>query len=135
MRLINRLTVLFVAFLGIITNSLFAQDTLSESRPLKIILPTEPNWNIVEEGYELTFQLAAQGGKRDTVYFSIKEGKQKEMLFDSLGRFAWTPAYDLADRINTLRTLPVVFEAYNRAGESTTQQVAFKIIHVNRPPK
>ena len=135
MHFINRLSALTVVFLGIITNTLFAQDTLSESRPLKIILPAQPNWSIIEEGQELMFQLAAQGGKSDTVYFAIKEGMQKEISFDSLGRFVWIPAYDLADRINTLRTLSVVFEAYNRAGESVTQQVAFKIIHVNRPPE
>ena len=129
------MSILIAVFLGIITNPLYAQDSLSERRPLKIILPTEPNWNIVEEGQELMFQLAAQGGKSDTVYFAIKEGKQKEMIFDSLGHFIWTPAYDLADRINTLRTVSVVLEAYNRAGESATQQVAFKVIHVNRPPE
>jgi hypothetical protein len=135
MRFVNRLSALTIVVLGIITNVLLAQDASLESRSLQIILPTQPNWNIVEEGQELMFQLAAQGGKSDTVYFAIKEGKQKEMIFDSLGRFAWTPTYDLADRINTLRTLPMVFEAYNRAGESVTQQVSFKIIHVNRPPE
>lgn len=135
MRIINRHTVLFIALLGIITIPLIAQDTPTESRPLQIILPTQPNWNIVEEGSELMFQLTAQGGKRDTVFFSIKEGKQKDMIFDSLGHFVWTPSYDLADRINTLRTLPVVFEAYNGAGESVIQRVEFKVMHVNRPPE
>ena len=57
------------------------------------------------------------------------------MIFDSLGHFVWTPSYDLADRINTLRTLPVVFEAYNGAGESVIQRVEFKVMHVNRPPE
>lgn len=135
MRIINRHTVLFIALLGIITIPLIAQDNPTESRPLQIILPTQPNWNIVEEGSELMFQLTAQGGKRDTVFFSIKEGKQKDMIFDSLGHFVWTPSYDLADRINTLRTLPVVFEAYNGAGESVIQRVEFKVMHVNRPPE
>lgn len=135
MRFTDRHIVLFIALLGIITYPLLGQDKPSEVRPLKIILPTQPNWNIVEEGHELVFRLEAQGGKSDTVFFAIKEGRQKEMMFDSLGQFVWTPAYDLADRINTLRTIPLVFEAYNQAGESVTEQVAFKVVHVNRPPE
>ena len=126
---------LLLSFLGIFTNPLFAQDTLSEAPPFQIVLPTEPNWNILEEGKEIAFKLKAQGGKSDTVLFSIAEGRQGDMIFDSLGRFVWTPSYDMADRINTLRSLPVVFEATNTAGESVTKQVGFKIVHVNRPPE
>ena len=126
---------LLIAILGIITNVSFAQDTTSETPPLQIVLPTEPSWNVLEEGKEISFKLKVQGGKSDTVFFSITEGRQKDMIFDSLGRFVWTPSYDMADRINTLRSLPVVFEATNKAGESVTRQVAFKIIHVNRPPE
>lgn len=126
--------VLLLSLLGIITNPLLAQDTTSEN-PFQIILPTDPSWNILEEGKEISFKLKAQGGKSDTVFFSIAEGRQKDMIFDSLGRFVWTPSYDMADRINTLRSLPVVFEATNTAGESVTKQLAFKIVHVNRPPE
>lgn len=126
---------LLIALLGIITNASFAQDTNTETSPLQIVLPTEPSWNILEEGKEISFRLKAQGGKSDTVFFSIAEGRQKDMIFDSLGRFVWTPSYDMADRINTLRSLPVVFEATNTAGESVTKQIAFKIVHVNRPPE
>ena len=129
------LTLSLLSFLGIITNTSFAQDTNTESPPLQIVLPTEPSWNILEEGKEISFKLKAQGGKSDTVFFSISEGRQKDMIFDSLGRFVWTPSYDMADRINTLRSLPVVFEATNKAGESVTKQITFKIIHVNRPPE
>ncbi len=103
--------------------------------PLQIILPTEPSWNILEEGKEMAFRLKSKGGKSDTVFFSIAEGRQSDMIFDSLGRFVWTPSYDIADRINTLRSLPVVFEATNAAGESVTKQIAFRIVHVNRPPE
>lgn len=130
-----RLSFLLITLLGIITNSSFAQDTSAETSPFQIILPTEPSWNILEEGKEIAFKLKAQGGKSDDVFFSIAEGRQSDMIFDSLGRFVWTPSYDMADRINTLRSLPVVFEATNKAGESITKQIAFKIVHINRPPE
>ncbi len=128
-------SLLLIAVLGIITNRTFAQDTIAENSAFQIILPTEPSWNVLEEGKEFAFKLKSQGGKSDTVFFSIVEGRQKDMIFDSLGRFVWTPSYDIADRINTLRSLPVVFEATNTAGESVTKQIAFKIVHVNRPPE
>ncbi|GHB84092.1 hypothetical protein [Persicitalea jodogahamensis] len=131
----NLVSLLLIAVLGIITNHVFAQDNTTETSTLQIILPTEPGWNVLEEGKEFAFKLKSQGGKSDTVYFSIAEGRQKDMIFDSLGRFVWTPSYDMADRINTLRSLPVVFEATNTAGESVTKQIAFKIVHVNRPPE
>ena len=132
---LTSLSFIVIALLGIITNSAFAQDSASEAIPLQIVLPTEPGWNVLEEGKEIAFKLEAQGGKSAGISFSIAEGQQKDMIFDSLGRFVWTPSYEIADRINTLRLLPVVFEATNTAGESVTKQVSFKIIHVNRPPE
>ncbi|TDB63408.1 hypothetical protein EZE20_16725 [Arundinibacter roseus] len=121
--------------LGTVTNVVFAQDISSETQPFQFILPSQPDWNIVEEGQEITFTLKTKGGKSDTVYYSLKEGRHKDIIFDSLGTFIWTPSYDLADRINTLRSFPIVFEATNTAGESISQQVSFKVIHVNRPPE
>lgn len=126
---------LCLAFLGIVINQAVAQEAAGGNSPLQIVLPNAPDWNIVPEGKEISFQLKARGGTTDSVLFSITEGRQKDMVFDSLGRFLWTPPYDLADRINSLRSLPIVFEASNAAGESVTQQVSFKIMHVNRPPE
>lgn len=135
MYIIKRLSFLLFTLLGIVTNPVFAQDQNTDIPQLQIVLPTQPNWNIVEEGQPITFQLKAKGGRSDTIYYSIAEGRHKDMVFDSLGRFMWTPSYDVADRINTLRSVPVIFKATNRAGESVTQHISFKVVHVNRPPE
>ncbi len=132
---VKRLSFLLFTLLGIVINETTAQDSTVNYPPLQIVLPTAPDWNIVSEGKEIALQLRARGGSADTILFAITEGRQKDMIFDSLGRFVWTPSYDLADRINSLRSLPVVFEATNSAGESVTQQVSFKVLHVNRAPE
>ncbi len=132
---IKRLSFLLFTLLGIVTNSVFSQDANSDVPSFQLVLPAQPNWNIAEEGQPISIQLQTKGGKSDTIYYSIVEGKQKDMIFDTLGRFMWTPSFDIGDRINTLRSVPVVFKATNAAGENVTQQVQFKIVHVNRPPE
>ncbi|GAB3176504.1 hypothetical protein [Telluribacter humicola] len=136
MYLLRRLSCWLIALLA--TAPAFAQDSItnvSGTEPLQLILPTKPDWSIVEEGQDVTFQLTTRGGKSDTVYYSIVKGRQEGMIFDTLGKFAWKPSFDIADRINTVKTIPVVFEAHTTAGESVTQQVNFKVVHVNRPPE
>ncbi len=76
-----------------------------------------------------------KGGKSDSVRYNIASGFRRDMKFDSLGHFVWTPNYDIADRINTVKLWPIVFEATNQAGETVSQQIAFKIVHVNRAPE
>ncbi|GAB3328006.1 hypothetical protein GCM10027299_29480 [Larkinella ripae] len=56
------------------------------------------------------------------------------MVLDSLGHFRWTPGFDIADRINTTKSIPVIFEIRNKQGETATQSVDLKVQHVNRPP-
>lgn len=139
--LIKRLRFLNFALLGIVTNSIYAQNRVSTGEAsipassLHIILPTKMDWNTVDEGKEITFQLHTKGG-RDTsaVVYSVESGLLSGMQFDSTGKFSWTPSYDVADRINRFASLPVVFEAHNAIGERTTQMVPIKVNHVNRPP-
>jgi len=101
----------------------------------QLIFPKEAEWNTLEEGKEINFHLQVRGGKSDSVRYSILSGWRKDMKFDSTGHFVWTPTYEMADRINTVKLWPIVFEATNQAGEAVSQQVAFKILHVNRPPE
>ena len=77
--------------------------------PLQIIFPKEADWNVLDEGKEINFHLQTKGGKGDSVRYSIVSGLAKDMKFDSLGHFVWTPGYDVADRINTTKFFPVVF--------------------------
>jgi hypothetical protein len=101
----------------------------------QLIFPKDAEWNTLEEGKEINFHLQVRGGKSDSVRYSITSGWRKDMKFDSTGHFVWTPTYEMADRINTVKLWPIVFEAVNLAGETVSQQVAFKIMHVNRAPE
>jgi len=115
-----------------------AQDNAQNSgsgSSFQLVFPREAEWNTLEEGKEINFHLQVRGGKSDSVRYSISSGYRKDMKFDSLGHFVWTPTYEMADRINTVKLWPIVFEATNQAGETVSQQVAFKIMHVNRAPE
>ncbi|REA62181.1 hypothetical protein DSL64_11055 [Dyadobacter luteus] len=103
--------------------------------PLQIIFPKEADWNVLDEGKEINFHLQTKGGKGDSVRYSIVSGLAKDMKFDSLGHFVWTPGYDVADRINTTKFFPVVFEAQGLSGETASREIIFKVNHVNRPPQ
>lgn len=105
-----------------------------DTKPLQLVLPTQANWNEVAEGSTVKFDLKASGGKDDNLYFSLAQGRLEGMQFDSTGQFSWRPNFDLADRIQTRKTISLLFEVRNSAGESATQTVELKVQHVNRPP-
>ncbi|NIJ51358.1 hypothetical protein [Dyadobacter arcticus] len=113
------------------------QDNMKNASngPLQIIFPDEPEWNILQEGKEINFHLQVRGRKSDSVRFNVPSGLLKEMKFDSSGHFVWTPGFDIADRINTTKNFPVIFEAQNVAGENVTREIVFKVNHINRPPQ
>ncbi|ARK09340.1 hypothetical protein [Fibrivirga algicola] len=105
-----------------------------DPKPLQIILPQQSDWTVVAEGQAIQFTLKTTGSAVDSISYSIAQGMLDGMSFDSLGHFSWTPSYDLADRLKTTRTVPVIFEVRNRRGESATQLVEFRVNHVNRRP-
>lgn len=107
----------------------------NSTNPLQLVFPTESEWNVLYEGKEINFHLQTKGGKSDSVRYSVASGMVKDMKFDSTGHFVWTPSYDIADRINTTKSFPVVFEAQNSAGEGVSREIVFKVNHVNRPPQ
>ncbi|MCF2445594.1 hypothetical protein L0657_16640 [Dyadobacter sp. CY345] len=120
------------------TYPVVAQDNAQNngsSSSFQLVFPKEAEWNTLEEGKEINFHLQVKGGKNDSIRYSISSGYRKDMKFDSLGHFVWTPTFEMADRINTVKLWPIVFEATNQAGETVSQQVAFKIMHVNRAPE
>ncbi|WP_215237058.1 hypothetical protein [Dyadobacter helix] len=128
----NVFKILFVFSVVSYANQALAQD--SNSTNFQLIFPRESEWNVIEEGKEINFHLQTKGGKSDSVRYSISSGQRKDMKFDSLGHFVWTPGFDVADRINTVKTVPIIFEGVNSAGESATKEIQFRVLHVNRPP-
>ena len=125
------LTILLAVFFS---NQLFAQDntTSTTNGPLQIVFPNASEWNNLDEGKEINFHLQTKGGKSDSIRYSISSGLRKEMKFDSTGHFVWTPGYEIADRINTVKMFPIIFEAVSLNGETATREVVFKVNHVNR---
>lgn len=103
--------------------------------PLQLVFPSESEWNVLYEGKEINFHLQVRGGKGDSIRYNAVSGLIKEMKFDSLGHFVWTPGFEIADRINTTKSFPIVFEAQSTSGESVSREVVFKVNHVNRPPQ
>ena len=110
-----------------------------EAKSLQIILPHQldrqnANWNAVAEGQTIDVLIRAGGSKADSVTYAIKQGQMEGMTLDSTGHFRWTPGFDIADRINTTKNIPLIFEIRNKQGETATQSVDIKVQHVNRPP-
>lgn len=125
--------VIFLAFgLMMVDIPIIAQDNRSN---FQIETPNIANWEVVQEGSLLTFQLKTSGGKGDSVVFVAKQGLLESMKFDSTGYFEWYPNYDLADRTNTQKIIQIIFEAHNAAGETASRSVELKVQHVNRPPR
>lgn len=104
------------------------------AKPLQLLIPSQGDWNEVSEGSTVRFDLRATGGKDDALYFSLAQGRLDGMQFDSTGRFTWKPGFDWADRIQLTKVVPLLFEVRNKSGESATQTVELKVMHVNRPP-
>jgi hypothetical protein len=109
---------------------------LSANAQTSLILPDQSNWNVVEEGKTISFQLRLKGNLPDSTHlqFSIPEGRVDGMKLDSLGNFAWTPSFDLVDRIQGSKIFPVLFEASVRGGEQIRKVAEFRVLHVNRAP-
>jgi hypothetical protein len=133
----NIYKILFVLTIISAFQGVFAQDNTKTNAvaPLQIIFPKESDWNVLDEGKEINFHLQTKGGKGDSVRYNIVSGLAKDMKFDSLGHFVWVPGYDVADRINTTKFFPVVFEAQTLGGETASREIIFKVNHVNRPPQ
>jgi hypothetical protein len=119
-------------FLLLILSAAMAQA--QDAKPLQLLLPTQPGWTNVPEGTLIRFEFKTTATASDTLQYAIAQGQLDGMELDSLGWFSWTPDYDLASRIQTMRPVSVIFEVRNRRGEKATQTVDFKVQHVNRPP-
>ena len=134
-------SILFFSAIIFFVTQASAQETAVEvpaptviASPVKLKFPEKQGWNTIKEGQKLEFQAKASGGTDSSFTYSITQGRQEGMQFDSLGRFSWTPSYDFVDRLGNKRTVQLLFEARNRKGESASQVVELNVEHVNRPP-
>lgn len=102
---------------------------------LSLLLPDQINWNVTEEGQALSFKLRAAGGKDQKYKFTISQGAEADISFDTLGNFYWQPDFDFVDRLEESRLVPVIFEVTNANGQTDKEQINLLVYHTNRPPE
>ncbi|HYG41251.1 MAG TPA: hypothetical protein VD908_21660 [Cytophagales bacterium] len=123
---------LLIVLLFIISNNPFLLG--QSTPPINILFPSEIDWNTVEEGQKVEFQLQATGGTDTSYTFRLIRGKTEEMHFDSLGYFSWTPGFKSVDRLETNKKFQLNFEVRNTSNESSTKSIELTVLHVNQPP-
>ncbi|MFD2248373.1 hypothetical protein [Pontibacter ruber] len=109
-------------------------DSVAKPAAVKLVFPDQSGWNVLKEGQKLEFEVKATGGTSEKFRYALTQGRVEGIEFDSLGRFSWIPSYDFVDRLGSSRTAQLLFEVKNEKGESASQAIEFKVMHVNRPP-
>jgi hypothetical protein len=99
----------------------------------QVILPEGEAWKVTQEGTELAFRLGTDtAGARFSIEGLAALGPG--VVFDTLGYFAWTPSFDLVDRLERQKEVSIIFEAEWKNGMRARSAVTFLVTHQNRPP-
>ena len=106
-------------------------SVFSQSTP-ELVFPDSIGWSQVNENQNISFVVKTTDHK-ETI-FSLEGGENLGIHFDSLGNFQWKPSYDLVDRLQKTKDVPVIFQARWPDGRKTRKTITFTINHVNRPP-
>lgn len=107
----------------------------NKQEKVRLLLPKELDWNVVSEGDTMSFKLTARGGTDQKYKFTLSQGAEAGISFDTLGNLFWSPDYDFVDRLEETKTVPVIFEVSNASNESDRRQVNLVVYHTNRPPE
>ncbi len=112
-------------------------QTAQAAKPsnLRLRFPDQTDWHVVEEGKVMSFQLAASGGSDQNYTYTLSQGSEAGISFDSFGNFYWQPSYDFVDRLEETKSIPVIFEVTNSSGQTYKQQIDLLVYHVNRRPE
>ncbi|MBC8154179.1 MAG: hypothetical protein H7Z72_14850 [Bacteroidetes bacterium] len=105
-----------------------------DQRTLHLISPQSPGWTTVAEGTTIKAQFRAVSNPADSLRYVIAQGRLDGMTLDSAGMFTWTPDFNLVDRLEPAKKLPMLVEVHNQRGETASQTTTFTVQHVNRPP-
>ena len=96
------------------------------------IFPSTENWTVLKEGQELAFNLNVNDPEKPR--FSIDGINGYRISLDTLGRFSWTPSFDLVDRLEKQKEITLIFQAEWKNGHRIRKPISFTILHQNRPP-
>jgi len=120
-------------FCSIFLASLLVNNSLAQQPDeINIIFPETQDWNHINEGETLEFQLRAEGGALDEYRFRIADPKGLGIEFSMDGAFSWTPDYGLVTTGLPSDTVALTFEVLSRNGERGSAQVDFVIFQKYR---
>ena len=101
---------------------------------VRLQFPRNAGWNTVSEGEALSFKLSATGGKDREYSYRVLNGESLGLSYDTLGNVYWQPAYDVVDRLEKNKKIPLIFEVHNQNGQRDKRQVSIQVYHTNQPP-
>ncbi len=99
----------------------------------QLIFPDAENWNKVNEGQTLSFQVKVNDPA--VPKFSIEGVNGYGIQFDTLGNFSWKPSFDLADRLEKQKEISLIFQAGWKDGRKVRATMSFTVLHQNRAPE
>ena len=120
------------------TYPLISDQNLSEyqdSLSFQIIPPPTSDWQKINEGETRTFKVVIDQPTSAQYWYYVLDGDLYGATIDSSGNFSWTPSFDLVDRIEEERTIPLTIEVKNDDDQQARKTIDFTIKHTNRPPK
>ncbi len=120
------------------TYPLISDQNLSEyqdSLSFQIIPPPTSEWQKINEGETRTFKVVIDQPTSAQYWYYVLDGDLYGATIDSSGNFSWTPSFDLVDRIEEERTIPLTIEVKNDDDQQVRKTIDFTIKHTNRPPK
>lgn len=102
---------------------------------VRLQFPRTPYWNVVNEGEPLNVKLTASGGLDRQYSYRVLNGDPIGLSYDTLGNVYWKPSYDLVDRLEESKHIPLIFEVRNQNGQRDKRQLSLQVYHSNRPPE
>ncbi|MGB3777420.1 MAG: hypothetical protein WA960_03620 [Tunicatimonas sp.] len=102
---------------------------------VRLQFPRRSGWNVVREDEALNIKLSATGGLDQRYSYRVLNGEAVGLSYDTLGNVYWKPSYDVVDRLEESKKIPLIFEVHNRSGQRDRQQLSLRVDHTNRPPE
>ncbi len=102
---------------------------------VRLQFPRRRGWNVVREGEALNIKLSATGGLDQRYSYRVLNGEAVGLSYDTLGNVYWKPSYEVVDRLEETKKIPLIFEVRNQSGQRDRQQLSLQVDHTNRPPE
>ncbi len=81
---------------------------------VRLQFPRRSGWNVVREDEALNIKLSATGGLDQRYSYRVLNGEAVGLSYDTLGNVYWKPSYDVVDRLEESKKIPLIFEVRNQ---------------------